>query len=89
MFDNWMQLSGDHLRPKNSGGKDSFDNIVTACLSCNSITSRMKFPPTVTREQIYEAKRARIEQRRKEYYKRWLDTVAPSYLERPVPRFEK
>ncbi len=29
-------LSTDHLIPKNKGGDDSSDNVVLACLSCNS-----------------------------------------------------
>jgi 5-methylcytosine-specific restriction endonuclease McrA len=36
-----MQLTVDHLRPRNSGGTDEPDNLVAACHSCNSVTSRM------------------------------------------------
>jgi len=48
-FDNWMQLSVDHILPKSSARDDSSENMVTACQSCNSITSRMRFSPDASR----------------------------------------
>lgn len=30
------QLTIDHVRPKSLGGRDSWDNLVTACQKCNS-----------------------------------------------------
>jgi 5-methylcytosine-specific restriction endonuclease McrA len=84
-FDAWMQLTVDHLRPRNSGGTDEPDNLVAACHSCNSVTSRMTFPPTATREDILSQKRARVRERRAVFYEHWLKTVAPRFLDRPLP----
>ena len=84
-FDAWMQLTVDHLRPRNSGGTDEPDNLVAACHACNSVTSRMGFPATATRETILEQKRARVRERRAVFYEHWLKTVAPRFLDRPLP----
>ena len=65
LFDNWMQLSVDHVLPKKLGGANSLENLVTSCKACNSITSRMTFAQRVAREQVLEEKRKRISQRRK------------------------
>ena len=85
LFDNWMQLSVEHIRPRSSGGEDGLENTVTACRSCNSMTSRMRFPPDETKNQILQKKRVRCEWRRKEFYDHWLEMVAPLYLDRPLP----
>jgi 5-methylcytosine-specific restriction endonuclease McrA len=84
-FDAWMQLTVDHLRPQNSGGTDEPDNLVAACHSCNSVTSRMTFLPTATPETILAQKRARVRERRTVFYEHWLKTVAPRFLDRPLP----
>ena len=89
LFDNWMQLSVDHIRPQSSEGDNSMENLITACRAGNSITSRMKFSPSAAREQILEDKRTRSGQRRKEFYGRWLKSVAPLYLERPYLQLHK
>ena len=89
LFDNWMQLSWDHLLPTSQGGKDELENLATACLSCNSITSRMRISPGETREEILTKKREHVAQRRKEYYARWLDSVAKRYLDRPLPEIRE
>jgi 5-methylcytosine-specific restriction endonuclease McrA len=83
-FDVWMQLTVDHLRPRNSCGTDEPDNLAAACHSCNSVTSRMTFLPTATREDILEQKRARVRERRAVFYEHWLKTVAPRFLDRPL-----
>lgn len=80
-----MQLTADHLRPRNSGGTDEPDNLVAACHSCNSVTSRMTFLPTDTREHILEEKRTRVRERRTVFYEYWLGTVARRFLDRPLP----
>jgi len=84
-FDGWMQLSIDHLRPRSSGGDDSEENLVVACRSCNSITSRMTFEPDTPLEAILAAKRERVDARRAEFYDFWLKNVAPAFLKRPLP----
>lgn len=83
-FDSWMQLSIDHIRPKNSKGDNSADNCVVACRACNSITSRMKFD-NETREEIIEAKRKRVIERHKKYFSKWQELVPPAYFEMPLP----
>jgi len=45
----------------------------------------MKFPASATREEIIRAKRQRISERRKQFYEQWLTSVAPRYLNRPLP----
>ena len=84
-FDNWMQLSWDHLVPQNAGGEDSLENIVTACMYCNFLTSNMKFAPGDTLEAILQKKRAYIAERRRVFHARWLETVASRHLDRPLP----
>jgi len=85
VFDAWMQLSIDHIRPKDSGGTDAPDNLVAACRACNSITSRMQFPAEVSRKDIIRQKRQRVAERRNVFYQEWLKTVAPLFLNRPLP----
>lgn len=84
-FDAWMQLTVDHIKPTSTGGTDDPDNLVPACHACNSITSRMPFTDTVSREDILAQKRARVRKRRAVFYKHWLETVAPRFLDRPLP----
>jgi hypothetical protein len=47
-FLGWMQLSLDHVLPRNVGGGDEESNLVTCCNSCNSVTSRMVFLPGIS-----------------------------------------
>ena len=84
-FDTWMQLSIDHVRPRSSGGTDDPENLVVACGACNCITSRMQFPSEMSVDEIIEAKRRRVAERRKAFYDHWLQRVAPRYLDRPLP----
>jgi 5-methylcytosine-specific restriction endonuclease McrA len=84
-FDSWMQLSIDHVLPKASGGSDQESNKVVCCRACNSITSRMTFDKDMKFEDIIQYKRNRVAERRREFYKHWLDHVAPKYLSRPLP----
>lgn len=84
-FDAWMQLTVDHIKPTSAGGTDDPDNLVPACHACNSITSRMPFNDTASREDILAQKRARVRKRRAVFYKHWLKTVAPRFLDRPLP----
>jgi hypothetical protein len=80
-----MQLSIDHIQPRSSGGDDGPHNRIVACRACNSITSRMQFSPDATREEILRQKRARVAERRREFYRWWSTSVAPHYLDRPLP----
>ncbi len=84
-FDAWLQLSIDHIRPKNCGGNDDPENLAVACGSCNCITSRMKFDATMSRDDILKEKRTRVAMRRQAFYDFWIKSVAPHYLKRPLP----
>jgi 5-methylcytosine-specific restriction endonuclease McrA len=88
-FDSWMQLSIDHILPKSMGGKDDPSNLVVACRACNSITSRMSFRKDQTPQEIVVEKRQRVLERRREFYEHWSKTVAPRYLDRPLPEVKK
>lgn len=79
-FPNWFQLTVDHILPRNQGGTDTDDNKITVCQACNSITSRMTFSETMTREDIIIAKRQHVQQRQAEYFEFWKTHVAPLYL---------
>jgi Uma2 family endonuclease len=76
-FNNWRQLSVNHLRPAGSGGTDSRDNLVTACYFCNSATSRMTFSADKSADEILKLKRDHIAKRLKPFYKFWSQEVAP------------
>lgn len=79
-FPNWLQLTVDHIVPISSGGTDDENNKVTACQACNSITSRMTFPPGTTRDVALAQKVARVRARQSEYFEFWKTQVAPHYL---------
>jgi 5-methylcytosine-specific restriction endonuclease McrA len=79
-FPNWFQLTFDHIVPRSLNGPDTDENKGTVCQACNSITSRMKFDRDLTKEQILEAKRARVRDRMADYFKFWREEVAPLYL---------
>lgn len=83
-FDGWMQMTIDHILPKSCEGSDEPDNRVAACGSCNSITSRMKFERTASREEILEKKRQYVAESRRKFYRVWAERVMPRYLERPL-----
>lgn len=74
-YRHWMQLSVDHIMPRNSGGTDAPDNMLTCCKSCNSITSRMEFPKGISIENIIEQKKRRVAERHAEYRAFWDSNV--------------
>ena len=76
-FHQWRQLSVDHLRPASAGGTDSPDNLVTSCNFCNSATSRMKFSPDQSADEILTLKKNHVADRLKRFRKFWSDKVAP------------
>lgn len=79
-FPNWLQLTVDHVLPKNSGGSDDKSNKITACRACNSITSRMKFPKGTSTEEAKKHKISRVRERQAQFFNFWKDEVAPTYL---------
>ena len=88
-FDNWMQLSTDHVLPKKSGGRDTLANLVTACFFCNFLASAFTADPSESPDHILVRKRAHILERREEYFTRWVQTVAPLHLDHPLPTLPK
>ncbi len=88
-FDSWMQLSIDHIFPKSLGGTDDPSNLVVTCRACNSITSRMSFRKDQTLQEIVVQKRQKVLERRRDFYEHWSKTVAPKYLDRPLPEVRK
>lgn len=76
-FDQWRQLSVEHLLPRNAGGTDDADNLVTVCRFCNSSTSRMKFAPDLSSAEILTLKKERLRERLKPFHRFWKDQVAP------------
>jgi 5-methylcytosine-specific restriction endonuclease McrA len=84
-FENWQQLSIDHIRPLKQGGQDTNENKIVACQSCNSITSRMEFLPTDSIDTILAKKRERVKAVLKKDFEFWRSEVAPSLLSRPIP----
>ena len=84
-FDSWMQLTLDHIFPQHQGKDHSLDNLVACCTSCNSITSRMKFEPKLSREKVLAEKLARVRERRAWYLERWKELVLPYVIEQSLP----
>lgn len=84
-FENWRQLSIDHIRPVKGGRDDRPENLIVACHSCNSITSRMTFQPDESIESILEKKRERVKESLARDFEFWRDEVAPSLIARPLP----
>ena len=76
-FDQWRQLSLEPLLPRNAGGTDDADNLVTVCRFCNSATSRMKFPPDLSSAEILTLKKERVRECLKPFQRFWKDQVAP------------
>ena len=76
-FNHWRQLTVDWLRPADAGGTDSDDNLVTACGSCSSAMSRMKFAADRNANEILKLKKEYAREHIKGFYKFWLDEVAP------------
>lgn len=84
-FDGWMQLSIDHILPRQCDGDDDPANLVTACGSCNSVTSKMKdFADCKDLAQIVVKKRQYVLQQRQGYLAHWLKNIAPLSVTRPL-----
>lgn len=80
-FDNWMQLTIDHIIPQAQEVNDNDDNLTTACHSCNSLTS--KLPENVTKkskDEIIKLKRTIVLKSRGELLKRWYESVTVNHL---------
>ena len=83
-FEKWLQLSIDHLIPKSQGGNDDFENLVTACNHCNSVTNRYKVSSEITsidditiqKKKIIIEKKNIVASHRKSVFQRWYDSVS-------------
>ena len=71
------QLSIDRIVPGMQGGKYEPENMITACNACNSITSRMEFDASDSREEIIEQKKTHVADRRDEFRQFWEANVRP------------
>ncbi|MFI5253154.1 MAG: HNH endonuclease [Bacteroidota bacterium] len=75
-FPNWLQLTVDHILPISCGGdKKDPKNLITCCHQCNCMTSRMKFGPNETLEQIKKQKKDHVKERHKIFYGFWQENV--------------
>lgn len=84
-FDNWMQLTTDHIVPKSQGGADSPENKVLACHFCNTLTCRYVPDPNMSRNAVLAKKQEIVAARRDEYFRLWLAAVAPKWLKEVKP----
>lgn len=82
LFDNWRQLTLDHVKPRSCDGEDSIENQKVACPSCNLLTSQMKFEKHEEFEDIFRKKCEKVKKSRKDQYSKWLSIVAPYYLDK-------
>lgn len=70
-FDNWLQMSVDHVKPVSQGGGDGKDNLVACCKACNSFTSRMKIPNGMSNAKIIAMKKDHVTKRRNLFKEFW------------------
>ena len=52
-----LQCTAEHLTPKCDGGADSKENIVAACLHCNSTRHKFRTPPDPERYRQHVQRR--------------------------------
>lgn len=81
-FPNWFQLTIDHIVPRRQSGTEDKDNNITVCRACNSITSRMKFPKGMSKQEIVAQKKQRVQERQSKYFEFWRTYVAPLYIQK-------
>lgn len=82
-FDNWLQLSKDHLLPSDHSNRNDEEFIVTACRFCNE-TSNLLFSKQIKenlpleRDELIAWRKQRILENRVGYRDYWLKNVANS-----------
>ena len=66
-----IMLEVDHIIPRSQGGKDDFENLVTACSNCNRGKGKRPLEFTKIRGDLIEETKRLMEQEEqlKEYYK--------------------
>jgi hypothetical protein len=82
-FENWLQLSQDHLLPKGHSERNNPEFIVCACLFCNTAdnryfdlaASRGLSLDGLTAEDLIEQRRPFVEQTRNNYREFWTANV--------------
>lgn len=67
--ENYKMWQCDHIIPRNKGGSDAPDNLTVACRICNmdfksTYDPRSDTPPNASREQLIEAVRAYIQNKK-------------------------
>ncbi len=82
-FDSWLQLSWDHLLPKDHPKRDDPGYIVAACNFCNTADNRyfhladqrgVKFDG-LTRDQLVAQRKQWVQRTRDSYYEFWKENV--------------
>jgi len=76
VWPNWLYLSRDHLLPQGDPNRDNPEYIVTACLFCNYLHNRTKFPVEgKNRDELISQKKKKLMERRREYRAFWEQCV--------------
>jgi hypothetical protein len=80
-FQNWLQLTIDHIIPQRIGGNNESNNLVTCCHKCNSITGysreMMEIDKSMAREEILKLKKDYVQKSSESYKEFWKAQVAP------------
>jgi 5-methylcytosine-specific restriction endonuclease McrA len=61
-FENWLQLTIDHIRPLRFIEDNSDENLATCCNYCNLLTNRIPEYDETSKDLIKEMKRKRVKQ---------------------------
>ena len=56
-FENWLNLTIDHVIPKAQGGSENASNKVTACRACNTFENRAHIDNFEQKKKLILAKR--------------------------------
>ncbi len=88
-FDNWLQMSIDHILPESCVGDDEENNLVPSCRACNSFTSRMVFNKDQDKEDIIRLKRNKISQYRIENFETWEKYVIPHIMTTALIKYKE
>jgi len=84
-FDNWLQMSLDHILPQSCGGTDEENNLIPSCRACNSFMSAMKFEKGKNIKDILTIKRERVHESRMSNFLNWEKDVVPYILSKKLP----
>lgn len=66
LFEAWLNLEVDHLKPRKCGGTNQDSNLVTACKSCNAIKGSRTFDSVEKAREFINRRRETLRQYRSE-----------------------